>query len=118
MIAILVYDRVHAAFFPAADKKCALLSKHHASRVFDTARVERNRESERQLDAVQRERVSAQALRIEKHREDGGDEGTETTRHGMSFASGHHMKLSLTQRRSCGCLFCQAACRFNQMVIR
>src|SRR6478672_3394894 len=100
MIAILVHDRIHAALFPSADKERALFSARHASRVFDIVRIERDGKPGRQLDAVQRERVSAQALRIENHRKDGGDEGTETHRHRLSFSSWHHMKLSLPQRRS------------------
>src|SRR6187551_760884 len=88
MIAVLVHDGIHATFFPAADKDRAFLSEHHPSRVRDTARVQRDRKPRRQLDALQRGRVSTQTLRGGDYREHGGDEGSETTRHGRSSVAG------------------------------
>ncbi len=84
MIAVLIHDGIHAAFSPAADEERALSAQHHASRVGHTARVDRNRKSGRQLEAVQLERAGAQTLRMEDHREQRGDEGTETNHHGHS----------------------------------
>src|SRR5262245_19024521 len=84
MIAIVVHDGVHAAFSLASDKECPLLSERHASRVFHIARVRRDGKSWRQLEAMPSDRVSAQALGIEKHQEDHGYQSKDTTRHGIS----------------------------------